>query len=124
MQKVCDGAPEPVFVVVLREFLVARDIEMIIRDIVVEARVILARTLDEALAAMPQGRIKAAFVQVEAQDFAQSELCRRVATDGGRTVLVGTNEATGLPAGWVELPFPFAQSDVSAVLAAGDGCAN
>jgi hypothetical protein len=121
MQDQCDGTPEPVFVVVLREFLVARDIEMIIRNIVAEARVILARTLDEAVAAMPQGRIKAAFVQVEAGDFAQSELGRRVATDGGRTVLVGVDPGAGVPAGWTALAFPFAESDVSALLAAGDG---
>jgi hypothetical protein len=121
MQNLCDRSPDPVFVVVLREFLVARDIEMIIRGMAAEARVILARTLDEAIAAMPQGRIKAAFVQVDPQDFAQSALGQRVATDGGRTVLVGIESGVGLPKGWAELPFPFAESDVSALLAA-DGC--
>ena len=119
MRKTCDGTLEPVFVVVLREWLVARDIEMIIRGIATEARVILARTLDEALAAIPPGRIKAAFVQADAHDFARSDLGLRVAKDGGRTVLVGVDPVKGLPEGWAELPFPFAEQDVSALLVAG-----
>jgi hypothetical protein len=118
MLDTCSAPTEPVFVVVLRELLVARDIEMIIRSIAAEARVILARTLDEALAATPPGPIKAAFVQAEAEDFAQSSLGRRVATDGGRTVLVGGEPRKTLPAGWAELPFPFAERDVSALLIA------
>ncbi len=118
MRNTCEGTPDPVFVVVLREWLIARDIEMIIRGIATEARIILARTLDEAVAAMPQGRIKAAFVQADAHDFARSDLGRRVATDGGRTVLVGVDPVKGLPEGWAELPYPFAERDVSALLVA------
>lgn len=121
MQNLCDRSPDPLFVVVLREFLVARDIEMIIRGKAAEARIILARTLDEATAAMPHGKIKAAFVQVDPQDFVRSSLGQRVATDGGRTVLVGIEPGSGVPKGWAELPFPFAESDVSALLSA-DGC--
>ncbi len=118
MRTICEGTPEPVFVIVVREWLVAQDIEMIIRGIASEALVVLARSLDEAVAAMPLGRIKAAFVQADVEVFVESDLGRRVANDGGRTVLVGVDAVNGLPDGWAELPFPFAESDVSALLIA------
>ncbi|TAG13245.1 MAG: hypothetical protein EAZ40_14970 [Rhodobacterales bacterium] len=121
MQNLSNRSSDPLFVVVLREFLVARDIEMIIRGMAAEARIILARTLDEAIAAMPQGRIRAAFVQIDPQDFARSSLGQRVETDGGRPVLVGVEPGDRVPKGWAELPFPFAESDVAALLAL-DGC--
>ena len=93
MQNVEVDKPPAIFLVVMREVLIARDIEMIIRDLRIEAQVVLACTLDEATAAVPAGRIEAAFVQMDVGDFVSTELSRRVATDGGRTVLVGL-EAT------------------------------
>ena len=116
MQPVENCSPPKVFVLVLREFLVARDIEMIIRNLWAEALVILARTLDEAVAAMPTGRIMAAFVQMDAQAFAASDFSQRVASDGGQTVLVGLEPEDALPQGWENLPFPFAERDVSDLL--------
>lgn len=116
MQTLNANSPQAVVVVILREFLVARDIEMIIRNCWAEARVILARTLDEAAAAVPTGRIKAAFVQMDAEDFAASDLSRRVASDGGQTVLVGLEAAELLPQGWAALPFPFADRHVTDLL--------
>ena len=116
MQTVKECSPPAVVVVVLRDFLVARDIEMIIRDLWTEALVILARTLEDAAAAIPTGRIMAAFVQMDAKAFAASDFSQRVTLDGGRTVLVGLEPEDALPQGWAALPFPFAQGDVSALL--------
>jgi hypothetical protein len=118
MQNVEIDTPPAVFVVVMREALIARDIEMIIRDLRTEARVVLARTPDEATAAVPAGRIAAAFVQMDVGDFVSTELSRRVASDGGRTVLVGLEATTALPVGWSALPFPFSGDDVTSLLTA------
>ncbi len=116
MQNVEVDKPPAIFLVVMREVLIARDIEMIIRDLRIEAQVVLTRTLDEATAAVPAGRIEAAFVQMDVGDFVSTELSRRVATDGGRTVLVGLEATTVLPDGWSALPFPFSGDDVTSLL--------
>jgi hypothetical protein len=117
MQTCDDNDPQALFVVILREFLVARDIEMIIRSFCSEARVILARTLDDAMAALPSGRIRAAFIQMDPKIFSETEFSQRVASDGGRTVLVGLDVDEAVPTGWATLRFPFAEHDVSALLA-------
>jgi hypothetical protein len=117
MQTLDDNDPQAVFVVILREFLVARDIEMIIRDFCSDARVVLARTLDDAMAALPSGKIRAAFIQMDAKAFSDSEFSQRVASDGGRTVLVGLDVDEAVPKGWATLRFPFVEQDVSALLA-------
>jgi hypothetical protein len=117
MQNPCNRSPDPVFVVVVREILVARDIEMIIREVVAGASVILAPGLEMAAEALPPGRIEAAFVQTDPQDLSRSALAQRIATDGGRMVLVGIEPDIRLPEGWARLPFPFSESDVAALLA-------
>jgi hypothetical protein len=105
------GSPA-VFVLVLREYLVARDIEMIIRGLWADALVMIAGTLDEAMANLPDGKIVAAFVQEEAAAVADSDLDRKVSEDGGQTVLVGLEPGEMLPRGWAKLSFPFVEKDV------------
>ena len=116
MQNVEVEKPLGVFVVVVREVLIARDIEMSIRDLWAEAQIVPARTAQDALAAVPAGPIKAAFVEMDVTEFGSTELGRRVAADGGRTVLVGHEATTALPEGWTALPFPFSGEDVTALL--------
>jgi hypothetical protein len=117
MQNPQKCSPNPVFVVVVQEILVARDIEMIIRGVVPGALVLLAPGLEMAAESLPPGRIDAAFVQTDPQDLARSALGQRVAADGGRLVLVGIEPDIRAPEGWARLPFPFSESDVSALLA-------
>ena len=109
--------PQAIFVVAMREILVARDIEFVIRDIWPDACIVVTRTLEEAFDASPAGRIRAAFVQTDAANFVASTLGRRVAADGGRVVLAGKEKAHGLPEGWKALPFPFFDNDVESLLA-------
>lgn len=109
--------PQPIFVVALHEVLVARDIELVIRDTWPDACIVVAQTLDQASSSSPAGRIKAAFVQMDATSVVASCLGRRVAADGGRVVLAGAEKDQGLPEGWKALPFPFAGNDVQSVLA-------
>ncbi len=108
--------PPAIIVVVMQEVLVARDIEMIVRDVRPGARVLVAQTLHEAVDALPQGRIEVAFVQVDAAIIAASTLGRRVAADGGRVVLLSEEKGRRLPEGWKTLPYPFASADVASVL--------
>ena len=105
-----------IIVVVLQEVLVARDIEMIVRDLRPTARVLLAKTLPEAVNGLPKGRIEVAFVQVDAATIAASPFGRRVAADGGRVVVVCEERNRRLPQGWKALPFPFASADVASLL--------
>ncbi len=110
--------PPAIIVVVLQEMLVARDIEMIVRDARPSARVLVAQTLHEAVDGLPKGRIEVAFVQVDSATIAASSLGCRIAADGG-TVVVLCEEMTGrLPQGWKALPYPFASADVASLLAA------
>jgi hypothetical protein len=123
MQTVDTVKPPAIFVVVLREVLVAQDIEAILREAVPEAQVILAPTLEEAVAALRDAaeaaRVAAAFVQLDPALVSVSELGRRVAADGGRLVLLAPESPDMLPAGWAGLPFPFAEADVTAQLSGG-----
>jgi hypothetical protein len=114
----CETTERPaIIVVVLQELLVARDIEMIVRDARPGARVLVAQTLHEAVDSLPQGRIALAFVQVDAATIAASSLGHRVAADGGRVVVLCEEMTRRLPQGWKALPFPFVSADVASLLA-------
>jgi ABC-type amino acid transport substrate-binding protein len=104
------------FVVVLPEILVGRDIEMIIRDACPDAQVLVTPNLRDAEKALPEGRIRAVFVQSEAAAILASSFGQRVANDRGLVVLVGQEELPELPEGWKALPFPFAGRDVAKLL--------
>jgi hypothetical protein len=106
-----------IYVVVMREALIARDIEMIIRDFDPSAYVAVAATLHEVNASLPHGRIMMSFVQMGAADIAVSPLGQRVAADGGRMVLVGIDATDPLPERCSVLRFPFTGQDVETLLA-------
>jgi hypothetical protein len=114
MQDALD-APPPVFVVILDEVLVARDIGLIIGDLWPHARVVIARSPEQAAGLVPDGPIHAAFVQRQARQFAGSALGQRMTRDGGLVVVVGQEPAEGAEA-VTALPIPFAGADVAAVL--------
>jgi hypothetical protein len=107
---------QAIFVIVVREALVARDIEMAIRDWRPDARVVVAFDLPDAAAAVPMGRIDTLFVQVDASTVVASDLGQRVALDGGTTVLVGPDADDVVPEGWSALPFPFNNDHLTSVL--------
>ena len=109
--------PPAIIVVILQETLVARDIEMIVRNARPGVRILVARTLREAWDTLPQGRVEVAFVQVDAETIAASTLARRVAADGGLLVVLSEEKSRKLPLGWKALPFPFATADVASLLA-------
>jgi len=111
-----DHHPHTLVVMVLREVLVALDIEMTIRKICAGVQIILANSADEAAILYPEGRISAVFVQMNAADYGASPLSRRVTADGGKAVLVGYEPVVPLPQDWRALPFPFAEQDLSALL--------
>jgi hypothetical protein len=105
------GSLPPIFVVVLDEVLVARDIELIIGDVRPDARIVVARTLVDAETKLPEGRIEAAFVQRDAVRFFASALGNRVACDGGRLILVEQVLQAAVDRVSV-LSFPFSREDV------------
>jgi hypothetical protein len=122
MQTVETVKPRTVFVVVMREVLVAQDIEAILMDAAPEASVILAPTLEEAEAGLlkrKEVRVAAAFVELDPVVVSGSTLGQRVAADGGRLVLLASESTDTLPQGWTGLPFPFAEADVTAQLSGG-----
>lgn len=116
MKEVVVREPQALFVVVLREVLVGRDIEMIIRDSCPDAHVLVTPNLRDAEVALPEGRIRAVFVQSEAAAILASSVGQRVANDRGLVVLVGQDEIPALPEGWKALPFPFAGHEVADLL--------
>ncbi len=116
MQDTSVMPPNSVFIVILDEFLVARDIEMIIGDLKPDARVVFSRGLDDAAVRALQGRVEAAFVQRDAAVFLASAMGKRVVGDGGRLIFVG-QERNEAPEGVAVLPFPFAREDVARLLA-------
>jgi hypothetical protein len=111
------NAAPPLFIIVVEEALVARDIELTILELRPEAVVIVTQSLGAAAAALPEGRLEAAFVQGDAESSFASFVGQRILRDGGHLILVG-READDLTAGCLLLPFPFAQADVAALLSA------
>ena len=116
--QICDIKAHPAIVVVIQqEVLIGKDIETIVRDVWPEVRVVLAKTLHDAVENLPQGRIEVALVQVEPAAIAASTLGRRVAADGGRVVVLSEDKGAPLPSGWKALPYPFASADLAQLLA-------
>lgn len=113
--------PTAIIVVILPEVLVARDIEMIVRERRPKAHVLVARSLGEAMESMPSGRIEVAFIQLDPRIVANSPLGHRISAEGGRVVLLSEDLRQGLPDGWTSLPYPFASEDVAALLTDGTG---
>jgi hypothetical protein len=111
-----EGKSTPLFIIVLDEILVARDIEMLIGELWPDARVLVARTLIEAEAEAPEGRLVAVFVQREAAQLPATALGQRLARDGGRLVRVGW-EGDVVEDGVSILRLPFELKDVEALLA-------
>lgn len=108
--------PPAIIVVVLKEVLVARDIEMIVRDCRPSSKVLLAQSLRDAVSALPSGRVELAIVQQDAATIAASTLGQRVAADGGKVVVISEDEGRRLPDGWTALLLPFASDDVASLL--------
>lgn len=103
-----------IFVLVIREVLVAQDIAMVIRDMEPNAEIVMARTLDDAERAMPDGRVVLAFVQARPAAFQASMLAQRAIGDGAKITLVDQDEAAVAP--WPcarVLRFPFTRDDVA-----------
>ena len=112
-----DTAPKPLFIVCVDEILVAHDIDMSIADLHPDAHIIVARTLAEVAAQLPQeGRVEAAFVQCDATRFLASGAGQRLVADGGHLVLVGQDADTENP-GVQILPQPFDHANIQGVLA-------
>jgi hypothetical protein len=115
MQNAGKMQPLPVFVVIMDEVLIARDIEMIISDMTPDAAFVIARSLSEAVARAPFGPITAAFVQGDLARFKVSPIGARMSDDGGVVILVG-QEPGWAPDGVAVLPFPFTRGDVAALI--------
>lgn len=116
MQMGEDGPARPVFVIVLPEILVAQDLEIMIRDILPDAAVVVARTLDETAAILPPGRIVAAVVQQAPARAAATDMGERLRADGGRFVMLDPDPSDQLPQGWASMPLPFVEEDVAALI--------
>jgi hypothetical protein len=108
--------PPPLYIVVMEEVLVARDIEMMIRDLRPDATVIVAQSLGAVEAELPDTNITAAFLQADPPRILVSAVGQRLLRDGGQTILVG-HEPGEAAEGALVLPFPFARGDVVALLA-------
>lgn len=107
----------PLIAIVLPEVLIARDIAMVARSVRPSAQIFLARTLSEAAALLPEGVIEVAFIQSDAATIAASCLGQRLATDGGKVVVLCEETDSNLPQGWKALPFPFVSDDVVSLMA-------
>lgn len=110
------SSPRRIFIVTLDDFLVARDIEMMIHDMRPEVQVVVARSFDDALFHAADARIETAFVQCDAARVLASPLGARVLRDGGHIVLVG-QEPAEVSDGLSVLPFPFGQKDIALLFA-------
>ena len=110
-----DMLASPVFILLLNEVLVATDIAMIIEDLRPDARVVVARSNENAAEDVQGGRIEVAFVQCDAAQLSMSPLGQRLSRDGSRLIFVG-REQSDVPDGVRVLPFPFKRADVAALL--------
>jgi hypothetical protein len=119
MPEATSAPTSPIYIIILDEVLVARDIEFTIGDVRPDATVVVARTNEDGEAILPLGRVEAAFVQRDAARFLASAIGQRVSGDGGRLVLVG-QEPSAATDGVLVLPYPFAREDVAALLADAD----
>ena len=103
-----------IVVIMLREALIARDIELIVQDLRPDAPVVVARTIVEVTAPLsPRDVIDIAFVDELKWAITPSDFAQRVATDRGILVLVGHEpEVVPQRPDLALLQFPFTREDV------------
>ena len=103
------------YIILVSETLVAQDIAQTIADFDPGAEVILARTAEEAEAALCEiDTVAVAFIGGNPRGFVGSPVAKAIAERGGRAVLLGVEaEATGATADFDVLAQPF---DTDAVL--------
>ena len=109
-----------VYLIVLREVLIANDITMVIHDAVPGVRVIAVMDLDDAAKqVMPDDHVSVAFLAVDPAIAMQSALVQELAGQGTRIVIVGHDEHPALTRamGWSVLVYPFNGDDVQHHLA-------
>lgn len=116
-------SPEPAYLIVQRQMLVAMDLVAAIEEFDPTASVITAASCAEALPAIHRlPRIAVAFVDRGPRAFADSALAREVAERGGRVVLMGSEaedaaDSAGEPLGYPVLERPFSGDHVAGHLA-------
>lgn len=104
-------AGEKVFVIVVREALVGRDLADTIAETHPRARMVLADTLAAALVAVqPLEAVDLAFIAAEPAVFEASALAEALAARGAEVVLMGVTNPQGVR--WRILAFPFSTADV------------
>jgi len=103
-----------IVVIMLREALIARDIELIVQDLRPNAPAVVARNVEEVTARLFRGDvIDIAFVDELLSAIGPSDFAQRIATDRGTVVLVG-HEPGAVPQrpNLTLLQFPFTREDV------------
>lgn len=112
-------AGKETFVVVLEDFVVARDLAQIAAEYSPGCDVVIATTPAEAIAALATvGRVSAAFVAADPATFDGSALQAALASRNGRVLLIGeAAEMAGRGADWVALVRPFTAATVKNALA-------
>lgn len=105
-----------IFVLVLDEALVALDIAYMITDFLPKAVIIQGRSLEQAAAKIPAGRLSGLFVQRDACSLADAPIVARAVADGAELVLVSSDTPKCLPDGWRNLAMPFAHEDVMQII--------
>lgn len=112
-----------VYVLMLRDFVVLKDLEDTVREYAPAARVLTASECTAALALI-EGleRISVAFVEAGAEAVAAARIDTLVAQRGGQVVLLGDDaedawEAGKLGADWPVLQRPFTSQTVERLLA-------
>lgn len=110
--------PSRVFLVLLPEVVVARDLAETLAELTPGARVVVARTVAEAGVALSRiPALTCAFVALGLEQLRASGLESSILALGGRIVLVGAEPGAEIAAsGHVALDLPFDASAVGLVL--------
>jgi len=112
-----------VYVLMLRDSFVLKDLEDTVRDYAPGAVILTASEWDEALALIEGlDRLSIAFVEAGAEAVAAAQIDARVAAMGGRIVLLGDEaedewEADSQASRWPVLLRPFSTQTVERLLA-------
>jgi hypothetical protein len=109
-----DEARSPAFVIVVRDYIVAQDIALTIRDDIPHAHIVTASTLIEAEQALsPIPKVHMAFVAADPDEFERSDLAPTLEKRGARIVMMGLWPEAGQAASkWQVLQYPFTTEDV------------
>ena len=118
MQKLQAGPTQRAVVIVVDQALIARDIELIVKEMRPDVTVIVARNVSEiATALTPDIQIELAFVDAIAVAMALSG-GNSAHWTGSRVVLIGHDQdAVPKQNDWALLPYPFTNRDVQNLLA-------